>query len=85
MPNDLFFKDELSAPRFIHKGKTVEVDSKAEIKKKLSRSNSPNHADAFNLTLTYKDTMFRRQKKEAYDFGKPKDNEYLGGLSWMVA
>jgi phage terminase large subunit len=85
MPNDLFFKDELSAPRFIHKGKTVEVDSKAEIKKKLSRSNSPNHADAFNLTLTYKDAMFRRQKKDAYSFDKYKHETYGGEYGWMVA
>ena len=84
IPNDLIFKSELWSPKFKHlSGKTIEVDSKYDMKRRLQLSTSPNHADAFNLTLTYKDSMFRRQKKEAYDFDKPTENK--GEQGWMAA
>lgn len=84
IPNDLVFKSELWSPKFRHlSGKTIEVDSKYDMKRRLSLSTSPNHADAFNLTLTYKDSMFRRQKKEGYDFDKTEETK--GEFGWMAA
>ncbi len=83
IPNDLVFKSELWTPKFKHlSGKTIEVESKYDMKRRLSLSTSPNHADAFNLTLTFKDSMFRRQKREDYDMDK---TESKGDFGWMAA
>ena len=84
IPNDLVFKSELWTPKFKHlSGKTIEVESKYDMKRRLSLSTSPNHADAYNLTLTFKDSMFRRQRKE--DYPMEKDHETVGGFGWMAA
>lgn len=85
IPNDIVFKSELWTPKFKHlSGKTIEVESKYDMKRRLSLSASPNKADAFNLTLMYKDSMFRRQKRDIYDFRKDS-NDYSGEFTWMVA
>ena len=83
IPDDPIFKSELWAPRFKRiSSKSIEVEGKYDFKKRLSLSTSPNHADAFNLTLTYKDTMFRKVAEKDPYYVEPKQN--YGERAWMA-
>jgi hypothetical protein len=85
IPDDRIFKSELWTPKFKRlSSKSIQVEDKYEIKKRLALSNSPNHADSFNLTLKFNDSMFRKvSQKDPY--AVPERQPDFGGRAWMAA
>lgn len=83
IPNDIDLKTELWNPKFRVENRKTKVESKYDMKKRLSYNHSPNKADALALTFVMNDIMFRKRKNEE-DYKTTKKQAYHGDYAWMT-